>query len=267
MKAFGMKSLSLAVLGLVGFGMASSASAVCPYPFNTAAGGAWSLQTTAGTTGVLAAESPGLELVNPSACKMTAFINPAQGPVATAAVIDQSPSNEASYHFRFYVDTTSLGNMPNLTSVQIFAANTAVTFPITGNAQTAALMRLGIAGTGAGTPPNLIAVSACNVAASGYRCPGIKALTPGVHWIEGHLTFGAAAITNIWIDKASITNDTTPAPDITLGTFDNSEWGGVETVALGLGGTSPNFRANYTGNTHKVGFDNFDSRRQTFIGQ
>ena len=45
MKVFGMKSLSLAVLGLVGFGMAS-AQADLPYPFNAAAGGAWSLQTT-----------------------------------------------------------------------------------------------------------------------------------------------------------------------------------------------------------------------------
>ncbi|HET7778284.1 MAG TPA: hypothetical protein VFL07_07000, partial [Rudaea sp.] len=102
MKAFGMKSLSLAVLGLVGFGMASSASAVCPYPFNVAAGGAWSTQLTNG--GTLAAASPGLELVNPSACKMAAYINASgTGPLSTAAVVDTSPTNELSYHFRFYV--------------------------------------------------------------------------------------------------------------------------------------------------------------------
>ncbi|HET7063034.1 MAG TPA: hypothetical protein VFI49_02080 [Rudaea sp.] len=264
MKAFGMKSLSLAVLGLVGFGMASSASAVCPYPFNTAGGGAWSLQTTNNAT--LAAASPGLELVNPSACKMTAYINAGAGPLATGAVIDQSPTNEASYHFRFYIDTASLASMPNLATVQVFAANSAVNFPLSGNNQTLALMRLGLVGVGA-VNPNLVAVSACNVPASNYRCLGQVALTPGVHWIEGHLTFGAAAITNIWVDKASITNDTTPAPDITLGTYDNSEWGGVETVALGLGGTSPNFRSGFSGPAHTVGFDNFDSRRQTFIGQ
>jgi len=259
MKAFGMKSLSLAVLGLVGFGMASSASAVCPYPFNVAGGGAWSLQTTNNAT--LAAASPGLDASN---CKMTAYINAGSGPLATGAVIDTSPTAEASYHFRFYIDTTTLGTMANLTSVQVFAANSAVNFPITGNNQTLALMRIGLAGTGAAT--NLVAVSACNNGTN-FRCTGSVALSPGVHWIEGHLTFGNPAITNIWVDKASITNDTTPAPDITLGNFDNSEWGGVETVALGLGGTSPNFRANLSGPTHTVGFDSFDSRRQTFIGQ
>lgn len=263
MKVFGMKSLSLAVLGLVGFGMASSASATCPYPFNAAAGGAWSLQTTNNAT--LAGVAGGLELVNPSACKMTAFINNGAGPLATGAVIDQTPSNESSYHFRFYIDTTSLASMPSLTSVQVFAANSAVNFPIVGNNQTLALMRIGLAGTGA-VNPNLVAVSACNVPASSYRCVGSVALTPGVHWIEGHLTFGATAITNIWVDKASITSDSSPAPDIAL-SFDNSTWGGVETVALGLGGTSPNFRSGFSGSGHTVGFDNFDSRRQTFIGQ
>ena len=196
---------------------------------------------------------------------MTAFINAAGATsFATGAVIDTSPTNESSYHFRFYIDTALLGNMANGQSVQIFAANSAVNFPLTGNNQTLALMRIGLAGTGA--TPNLVAVSACNVPANSYRCLGLKALTPGVHWIEGHLTFGAAAITNIWIDKASITNDTTPAPDIAL-SFDNSEWGGVETVAMGLGGTSPGFRSAQNGVAHKVGFDNFDSRRQTFIGQ
>ena len=264
MKAFGMKSLSLAVLGLVGFGMASSASAVCPYPFDSAHGGAWSAQGANG--GTLAAASPGLELVNASACKMTAFINAGANRLATAAVVDTSPTNEASYHFRFYIDTTNLASMPNLSSVQVFAANSAVNFPITGNNQTLALMRLGIAGTGA-VNPKLVAVSACNNAATSYRCVGSVDLTPGVHWIEGHITFGAAAITNIWVDKASITNDTTPAPNISLATFDNSEWGGVDTAALGLGGASPSFRANFSGPTHVVGFDNFDSRRQTFIGQ
>jgi len=264
MKAFGMKSLSLAVLGLVGFGMASSASAVCPYPFNVAAGGAWSAQIT--NAGTLAADSPGLELVNPSACKMKAFLNAAAGPLATAAVADTSPTNEQSYHFRFYIDTTSLGtNLPSLTSVQVFAANAAASFPLSGNGKTSALLRVGIAGTGAGSNPNLVVVASCNPG-SNFICAGFKPLTPGKHWIEGHLTNSATAIANVWIDKASITNDTTPAPDIAV-SFDNHDWGGVDTIALGLGGASFNFRQSFTGATNAVWFDNFDSRRQTFIGQ
>lgn len=263
MKAFGMKSLSLAVLGLVGFGMASSASATCPYPFDAAHGGAWSAQFNNGAT--VAAASPGLETVNPSACKMTSYINAGAGPLATGAVADTSPTNELSYHFRFYVDTTNLTNLANLTSVQMFAANAALVFPLTGNAQTTALMRVGIAGNGTATP-NLVLAASCNVPAQNYLCVGLTPLSPGVHWIEGHLTVGASAVANLWVDQASITSDASPAPIIHLA-FDNSTWAGVDTVALGLGSASPNFRANVNGPTHAVGFDNFDSRRQTFIGQ
>lgn len=264
MKAFGMKSLSLAVLGLVGFGMASSASATCPYPFNTPTG-AWSAQLN--PQGTLAAGSPGLELVNPSACKMNAFLNPGATSLATAAVVDLSPTNELSYHFRFYVDTTQLGNLgaTPLTSVQLFAANDTAVFPASGNAATNAMLRIGLARSG-GANPNLVMVASCNVPANSYFCVGSTPLTPGVHWIEGHLTTGGSAIANLWVDQASITSDASPAPAIAL-SFDNSPWTGVDTVALGLGGASPPFRANFNGAAHTVGFDSFDSRRQTFIGQ
>jgi len=264
MKVFGMKSLSLAVLGLVGFGMASSASATCPYPYDAAHGGAWSAQLA--NNGTLAADSPGLELVNQSACKMKAFLNASAGPLSTAAVADTTPTNEASYHFRFYIDTTTLStNLPTLTSVQVFAANAAASFPLSGNGKTSALLRVGIAGTGAGNNPNLVVVASCNPGTN-FICAKFAPLTPGVHWIEGHLTNSATAVANIWIDKASITNDTTPTPDIAI-SFDNHDWAGVDTVALGLGGASFNFRQSFTGATNAVWFDNFDSRRQTFIGQ
>lgn len=266
MKSFQMKALALAVLGLAGFGFASSAFATCPFPYDQAHGGAWSAQLA--NQGSLAAGSPGLEIATPSACKMAAFLNSGSDPTATAAVADTSPTNEASYHFRFYIDTSTLTNLPNLTSVQIFAANSANTFPLSGNAQTAAMLRLGIAGNGTATP-NLVAVYSCNVPAQNYVCLGTTPLTAGVHWIEGHLSKGVSGFANIWVDKASIASDSSPTPQIAL-TGDNSGWNGVDLAALGLGGASPNFRkasGGFGGATHTVGFDAFDSRRQTFIGQ
>jgi hypothetical protein len=151
--------------------------------------------------------------------------------------------------------------------VQVFAANDTAVFPVSGNAQTNAMLRVGIAGSGSANP-NLVMVASCNVGPS-YVCFGSTPLTPGVHWIEGHLTTSATAVANLWVDQASITSDASPAPNIHLA-FDNSPWTGVDTVALGLGGASPNFRkavTGFTGASHTVGFDNFDSRRQTFIGQ
>ena len=83
---------------------------------------------------------------------MTAYINASSGPLATGAVADTTPTNELSYHFRFYIDTTALGtNLPTLTSVQVFAANAAASFPLSGNGKTSALLRVGIAGTVQGT--------------------------------------------------------------------------------------------------------------------
>lgn len=265
MKSFKVKALALAVFGLAGLGMVGAASAACPFPFNTPTG-AWSAQVT--NQGTLAAGTPGLELTTPSACKMTAFLNAGASPLATAAVADTSPNNEPSYHFRFYIDTTALGKLPaGLTSVQIFAVNAANTFPTSGNAATQAMLRIGLSGTGTTTNPNLVAVYSCNVPAQSYVCVGAKPLAPGVHWIEGHLTNGASGIANIWIDKASIASDTSPAADIAI-SGDNAGWTGAKVAALGLGGASPNFRtAVGTGSTHAVGFDAFDSRRQTFIGQ
>lgn len=259
----GMKQLSLAVVALAGLGMAQVASATCPFPYDSAHGGAWSAQIT--NAGTLAAGSPGLELTNPSACKMNAYLNAGANSTAAAAVVDLSPTNESSYHFRFYIDTSSLTNLPNVTSVQIFAANDTTVFPASGNAATNALLRVGLAGNGTATP-NLVMVASCNLPGQSYICFGSTPLTPGVHWIEGHLSVGASAVANLWVDQASITSDSSPTPAIHL-TFDNSTWNGVDTVALGLGGGSPNFRSAETGSGHTVGFDNFDSRRQTFIGQ
>ena len=48
-------------------------------------------------------------------------------------------------------------------------------------------------------------------------------------------------------------------------TIDNSAWSGAKTAYLGMSVGSPQYRANHAGVV--LTFDEFDSRRQTFIGQ
>ncbi len=68
-----------------------------------------------------------------------------------------------------------------------------------------------------------------------------------------------------WVTNVTTsTTDGSPTGPAVTG-LANSAWTGVDQVALGLAGASTFWRQNFT-NTNFVYFDQFDSRRQTFIG-
>ena len=68
-----------------------------------------------------------------------------------------------------------------------------------------------------------------------------------------------------WVSDATAAAPAEGSPTGTVSNLTNSGWTGVDQVTLGLGGANANWRANYTG-TDYVYFDQFDSRRQTYIG-
>ena len=107
-----MKLLSLAILGLGGIALASSAAAqTCP---STPA--AWTSNTaTQGTLSVVAGGYDG------SSCKLSASLNQNSLLFAKAFVTDTSPSDEPHYRAQFLVDTSEMGGMNSvLRQVQIF---------------------------------------------------------------------------------------------------------------------------------------------------
>ncbi len=244
-----MKVLSLAMIGL--FGFAGSALAACP-----AVPGAWA---SAGqlSGGVVAFVPGGLD---GSACKMTATL--AASSVSIATVTDNSPANEARYRFQFLVDTAALGTIGNLDGVQIFSANALAAFPAVGGRKP--MVTLGLAPGGSGAA-KLIVIASCNNAATNYRCTTLTpVLTSGVNRVEVDLQVGAAGAGQLryWLNAAAGTTE--PAPTGTIPNLDNAGWVGAKQANLGLSVPTPSYKSSHAGQA--VGFDTFDSRRQTYIG-
>ncbi|OJY96414.1 MAG: hypothetical protein BGP25_14675 [Lysobacterales bacterium 63-13] len=86
----------------------------------------------------------------------------------------------------------------------------------------------------------------------------------GANRVEIDLVTGAAATMKYWVTNASAST-TEGAPTGTFTNLANTGWTGVDQVALGFSTANTFYRQNFT-NTSYVYFDQFDSRRQTFIG-
>ena len=121
MNSFRMKALSLAVLGLAGFGMAGSAFAVCPAADQTkntlhspGGGGAWTSQFIANDAS-LSIVNPGL---NGTGCALQVSVGGISN--SRAFVEDDSPTNESRYRARFYLSIPNIptwGGVTNQTGV------------------------------------------------------------------------------------------------------------------------------------------------------
>jgi len=264
MKAgFTMKALSLAVLGLAGYAFAGSALAVCPSTVSPP----WSSVNTGGG-GTVSVVDVGY---NGTSCKLQAVVG--SSTIARAGVVDDTPADETRYRARFYINASALSNLTTLNTTRIFTAAAANQFPATGGS--ALIVQMNLLGVG-GTPTVRIftadtAGTSPGATCSGNRCFKDVALTgsaDGTYRIEVDVQMGTTGNTNgsvrYWVTPAA-TATTDGAPTGTITGLNNSSWVGVTQVVLGLANLSSGFRTANVGKN--VFYDEFDSRRTTFIGQ
>ncbi|MEO7430813.1 MAG: hypothetical protein ABIR62_02000 [Dokdonella sp.] len=248
-----MKVLSLAIVGLVGF--AGSAFAVCPAGPTTAEGGAWTSKASLPdpTSSPVTVVAGGLDA---SACKLTAALAPITA--ASATVRYTHAASEPNYRFQFLIDNTLLSSYNATDGVVVFQA------PATTTAHgLSRLLRVSVV-AGPGGAKRVRFIASCGTGS--FTCAQSFAtdLLPGVNRIEGKLTVGAGAAGSLSYFVNAAAGAAEPAASGTIANLDNAAWGGVSAASLGL--TAPSQTWADTHGNQAVGFDTFDSRRNTYIG-
>ncbi|MEZ5462441.1 hypothetical protein [Dokdonella sp.] len=246
-----MKTLAMAVVGLVGFGAAGAAMAQCP----TSLSPPWSL--TLQLQGTVSSQTGGYDS---TPCRLRTALNQNSSPAAKAGVLDQTPASETRYRAQFIVDASGITLTAANRAATVFNVIGTGTAPggtgnlvqafLRGNG-TAASLRFLVGDTNQGSLYQIVDVALPNQA--------------GANRVEIDLTVAAGTGSmRYWVtDVATSTSDGSPTG--TVSNLANSVWTGVDQVVLGLAGASTFWRQNFT-NTNYVYFDQFDSRRQTFIG-
>lgn len=260
MKSFQMKALAAAVLGLGGLVMAGSAfAATCPAGPAIADGGAWTSKTQL-SNGHVAIVQPGLA---GTSCAMASSFTAGASSISLGTVTDQSPNNEARYRFRFYINKDALGSFGTFDGVQIANVLSATPFPASGGRRNVMTISMVPSATGV----TLSFFVACNNSATVYRCASTMPvdLAAGGNSFEVDMPFSATAGTNstirYWLNAAAGSTDaTTPTGTIVV---DNSGWS-VKSFSMGMANPTSSFVSTHVG--QNLVFDEFDSRRQTYIG-
>jgi hypothetical protein len=246
-----MKTLAMAVVGLVGFGAAGAAMAQCPASLVPP----WSATFIGGGTSAASSVTGGYD---GTSCKLSSALG--NSGTARAQVRDDTPASETRYRAQFIIDPTGLSGAGGTNQANVFLANAPTIFN-----GVLPLVRMQFTGSGAGTK-RLNILAACNNGGTNI-CIGQVNLPvqAGPNRIEIDLQVGAGGTLRYWAsDLATVTSDGSPTGSVTL-TGGNAGWVGVDTVFLGLASPTSAFR---TANTGSVAFfDQFDSRRQTFIGK
>ena len=233
-----MKVLSLALIGA--FGYVGAASAACP----SSAVPPWSSKSDVG--GSLAISSPGYDGTE---CKLDAALTSAA--FGSAFVRDDSPDSEERYRARFFVNTDALAGLNVAQSVRVFSANAE-----TPHSDVSEVVRVSVFGNVAGTQQSLAVVAGCDGVAGNVCSTNIPLSGAGPHTVQIEWVKGASGEINVWVDNADEAN-----PDETL--TGNTDGWVVDYAVLGLSTPSAGFRANQLNNV--VSFDQFDSRRTSFI--
>jgi hypothetical protein len=256
MKSFKMKALAVAVLGLAGMGSAMAACPTIPAASATpGGGGAWTSQTV--TAAAFTSASPGL---NGTSCALSVAINTGAASNTKGFVTDASPQNEARYRARFYFNTSALTSQ-NIANRQMRIFSASATTPPAGAGAEEVIINL------VGGSPQSVRFVIGDTASPGNQKIVSAALpsTSGAYRVEFDLNSTAGTF-RYWVLDATTSNtghdDTNPTGSTTM---TDTGWSGVKQVNLGLFGTSAQYRANVGGQALVV--DEFDSRRQTFIGQ
>lgn len=240
------KNTILGLGALAAFGFASVSFAQCP----TSTVPPWSAQTA--LLGSVAISAGGFD---GTSCKLDTQITGNAG-AATAFVRDDTPVDEATYRAQFLVNADALTGQNSIQLVRLFTATTDAPAP-SGSPQ---LVTLTLGGNAAGTAKVLNVATVCQEQASGV-CVGAVPLTggdAGVHRVEISWTKGTAGSLEVWV------NNTNPAASNLTISANNSAWGGVDQAFLGLASPTVGFRNAQLNRI--VSFDEFDSRRTTFIG-
>lgn len=240
------KNTMLGLAALAALGFAATSFAQCP------SGPVPPWSGTSSLLGSVAIEDGGYD---GTSCKLAAQITGAAGSAA-AFVRDDTPADESSYRAQFLVNADALTGQNALQIARVFMA-------ATDNApagQSPALVRLYIAGAGANKQLNIS--TACTENTSG-ECTAALTLNAadavaGTHRLEIAWEQGSPGSLRVW---ANNTNEA--SPDVTISAT-NADWGGVDQAALGLANPTSAYRTAQL--NRPVYFDEFDSRRTTFIG-
>lgn len=252
-----IKALSAAVLGLAGMAFAGGAMAECPAGtgLNDPAVN-WTTRLVSGS-GVLGLQAPGMKS---TACKMSSQL--ANNAISQAVVRDGTPANETRYRFRFYFDPATVA-MTGTQQVQVFAANSENPATTGGGASTQNILRINMTPVSGGG--NRLTFIANTTGAT--QAPVSVPLVAGANVVEGEILIGpdtgpaqSQGTVRIWVN-----NNVEATPTQTITGLNNTAWVGVKFAALGLANGSSAFRASHA--AKDVFFDEFDSRRTTFIGQ
>ena len=221
-----MKVLALALVGLAGY--AGSAVAGCP----SSPVPPWTAVAALGGTATIVA--PGYA---GTACHLASTLTGDASSFAT--VEDDSPTAEPRYRAQFIINADGV-NLGLVDAAFIFS----------GNSNNGPQVQLAVVGDGSGG--HLVSYFVPDTTAAGGSDVGSFPLTAGENHVEFDLDNSGHF--NLWVN-----NNVEATPTFATTTFDN---GGatIETAFLGLAGPTPGF------STSAVGFDQFDSRRTTFIG-
>lgn len=234
-----LMNTKIKVLSLVlGTAFAGSAAAVCPSspvpPWTAVA----SFQ---GTATIVDGGLSGTE------CRLDSAISAGAGGTAAAAVQDDSPATETRYRAQFMIDLDALAAPTLNTQATVLNAisdttGTGVTIGIFGNG---GVWNLSVLVPNATDPSGIATL--------------VAPLASGENHVEFDFQVGGSGSMTLWVN-----NNVEGSPTAGPVTVDNNAVGGIDTAFLGLGAPSNLFVTNYAGIA--AGFDQFDSRRTTFIG-
>lgn len=247
-----MKVLSLAVVGL--FGFAGAAMAACP-----AGPTAWTGSFVNGSGSAISIQTPGYDSTE---CKLQSTLG--NNGAAQAQVYDDTPANEPHYRAQFIFDAGQLSGNNGANSASIFVANPAA--PFGGVLNTVKVIFSGSGGGSVSSGKRVFFRVACQGGA-GSTCGSAAVPLPnqtGPNRIEIDLTVGASGTFRYWVNDAATTGITEASGVAVTLTGGNAGWVGVDRAVMGMAAPSVSYRSINTGLS--AYFDQFDSRRQTFIG-
>lgn len=234
------KNTMLGLAALAAFGFAATSFAQCP----SGPVPPWSSQLALG--GSLEIAPGGFA---GTSCRLDAAIT-TTGP-GSAYVRDNTPESEPRYRAQFIVDVDQLAGLNTIQTVKIFSA--ASDNDYSGHTE---VVRLSVNGnlTGSSKVLNIATVSE---GAAGNLVSATANLSPGENTIEIDWDTDAGQL-RVWVNAGDESS-----PTVTLAA-NNSGWSGVDYAILGLSSASQAYRNSQQGAV--VSFDEFDSRRSTFIG-